>query len=336
MKQAFMKKSRRTVMAAAMAAAAVTTFTPLAHAQNAANYPTQPIRIIIPFAPGGSTDVVTRIVATKLGQILGQSIVVDNRGGAGGAIGAAEAARAAPDGYTLSVATTSTMAVNPACRKEMPYDPLVDFIPVTNFADVPNVIGLNKDMPGNQSFAAFLAELKANPGKYAYGSSGTCGVNHLFGEAFKGATDTDMTHVPYKGSGPAIIDLLGGQIQVLFDNLPSSMAQIQAGNIKPVATVWPSRVPGLENVPTLAELGYPQISIPTWYGLLAPKGTPAAIVTKLRDAVVQALQDPGVAAALRKQGAEPSGNTSEAFGAQIRQWHKYAKDVVTQRGIELQ
>jgi len=331
MKQPF----RRTVIAAVIATAAMTPLTS-AHAQNAtANYPSQPIRIIIPFAPGGSTDVVTRIVSAKLGQILGQSIVVDNRAGAGGAIGAAEAARAAPDGYTLSVATTSTMAVIPACRKDMPYDPLTDFIPVTNFADVPNVIGLNKDMPV-KDFASFIAELKANPGKYAYGTSGTCGVNHLFGEAFKGATGTDMTHVPYKGSGPAIIDLLGGQIQVLFDNLPSSMAQIQAGNIKPVATVWPQRVAGLENIPTLAELGYPQVSIPTWYGLLAPKGTAPEIITKLRDAVVQALQDPDVAAALRKQGAEPSGNSSADFGKQIREWHAYARNVVTQRGIELQ
>jgi len=306
MKQPF----RRTVIAAVIATAATAAMTPLTsvHAQNAAaNYPSQPIRIIIPFAPGGSTDVVTRIVSTKLGQILGQSIVVDNRAGAGGAIGAAEAARAAPDGYTLSVATTSTMAVIPACRKDMPYDPLTDFIPVTNFADVPNVIGLNKDMPGNQDFASFIAELKANPGKYAYGTSGTCGVNHLFGEAFKGATGTDMTHVPYKGSGPAIIDLLGGQIQVLFDNLPSSMAQIQAGNIKPVATVWPQRVAGLEDIPTLAELGYPQVSIPTWYGLLAPKGTAPEIVTKLRDAVVQALQDPRPATPARRL-ASRSGN----------------------------
>jgi len=334
MKQPFRRSLRRSLIAAAISAAALSPWG-LTQAQGAANYPNQPIRIIVPFAPGGSTDVVARIVAPRLGQILGQSIVIDNKGGAGGAIGASEAARAAPDGYTLSVATTSTMAVIPACRSDLSYDPLVDFIPVTNFADVPNVITLNKDFPA-QDFAGFLAALKTDPGKYAYGSSGTCGVNHLFGEAFKGATDTDMTHVPYKGSGPALIDLLGGQIQVFFDNLPSSMAQIQAGNIRPVATVWPQRVTGLENVPTLAELGYPQVSIPTWYGLLAPKGTPPEIVTKLRDAVVLALQDPEVAAALRKQGAEPSGNTSAEFGEQIQQWHKYARDVVTQRGIELQ
>lgn len=187
---------RRTLLAALMLGGASS----FAANASAANYPSQPIRVIVPFAPGGSTDIVARIVSQRMGQELGQTLIVENKGGAGGAIGAAEAARAKPDGYTLSVATVSTMAINPACRSDLPYDPLTDFIPVTNFANVPNVIVTNPKFPA-QDFAGFVAALKARPGGYSYGSSGTCSINHLFGEAFKHATGTDMTHVPYKDRG---------------------------------------------------------------------------------------------------------------------------------------
>src|SRR5690606_34849932 len=199
-----------------------------------ADFPNQPIRLIVPFAPGGSTDIVARIVGQRMGEELGQTVIIENKGGAGGAIGAAEAARAKPDGYTLSVATVSTMAVNPACRSDLPYDPVRDFVPVTNFANVPNVIVVNPKFPGND-FEGMVKALKADPGKYSYGSSGTCSINHLFGEAFKHATGTQIVHVPYKGSGPAVVDTVAGQVEVLFDNLPSSMNQIQAGNLRPIA-----------------------------------------------------------------------------------------------------
>ncbi|NGM88596.1 tripartite tricarboxylate transporter substrate binding protein BugE [Parapusillimonas sp. SGNA-6] len=301
----------------------------------AAEYPSQPIRVIVPFAPGGSTDIVARIVSQRMSEELGQSMVVENKAGAGGAIGAAEAARAKPDGYTLSIATVSTLAVLPACRpKDLPYKPLTDFVPVTNFANVPNVIEVNPKFPA-KNFKEFVKVLKDNPGKYSHGSSGTCSVLHLFGEAFKLATGTDAVHVPYKGSGPAVTDAVGGQIEIMFDNLPSSMSQIQAGNLRPMAVAWPERLSALKDVPTLAEEGYPQLNQPAWYGLLAPKGTPDAIVKRLRDAAVVALKDPKVIEALEKQGAAPSGNTPEEFGKEIKEQYDWARDVVAKGKIEL-
>jgi len=317
------------------AAIAMTVGVLAAGSVQAQNYPNKPIRVIVPFAPGGSTDIVARLVTQRMSQELGQPMVVENKGGAGGAIGASEAARADKDGYTLSIATVSTMAVNAACRpNDLPYDPIKDFQPVTNFADVANVISVNPKFPA-QDFTAFVAELKKNPGKYSYGSSGTCGVLHLFGEAFRMSTDTDMTHVPYKGSGPAVTDAVGGQIEVLFDNLPSSMAQIQAGNLRPLAIAWSDRLDTLKNVPTLAEMGYPELNQPVWYGLLAPAGTPMDIVNKLRDAAVLALKDPRVVEGLKLQGAAPSGNTPEAFAKEIRAQYDWARDVVSKRNIGL-
>lgn len=297
-------------------------------------YPSQPIRLIVPFAPGGSTDIVARIVGQRMSEELGQSVIIENKGGAGGAIGAAEAARAKPDGYTLSVATVSTMAVNPACRTDLPYNPVKDFMPVTNFANLPNVIVVNPKFPA-QNLEGMIKELKAQPGKYSYGSSGTCSINHLFGEAFKHATGTEMVHVPYKGSGPAVVDTVAGQVEVLFDNLPSSMNQILAGNLRPMAIAGASRVEALKDIPTLEELGLPKLNNPAWYGLLAPAGTPDAIVKKLRDAAVVALKDPKVVEALQKQGATPSGNTPEEFAAEIKSQHDYATQVVSQPGFKM-
>ena len=302
---------------------------------HAAGFPEHSIRVIVPFAPGGSTDIVARIVSQRMSQVLGQPMVVENKGGAGGAIGATEAARAKPDGYTLSIATVSTMAVNPACRpKDLTYNPLTDFLPVTNFANVPNVIEVNPKFPA-QNFKDFVAVLKKNPGKYSFGSSGTCGVLHLFGEAFKMATGTDIVHVPYKGSGPAVTDAVGGQIEILFDNMPSSMPQIQAGHLRALAVAWPERLTALKDVPTLAELGYPQLNQPAWYGLLAPKGTPVEIINKLHDAAVVALKDPKVIDALEKQGAKPSGNTPAEFAKEIKEQYDWAKGVVTKGHISM-
>lgn len=305
-------------------------------AASAADYPAQAIRVIVPFAAGGSTDIVARIVTQRMGQELGQTMVVENKGGAGGAIGAQEAARAKPDGYTLSIATVSTMAVNSACRpKDLPYNPLTDFLPITNFANVPNVIEVNPKFPA-QNFKEFVKLVKENPGKYTYGSSGTCSVLHLFGEAFKMATGTDMIHVPYKGSGPAVIDAVGGQINAMFDNLPSSMGQIEAGKLRPLAIAWPERLKSMKDVPTLAEEGYPQLNQPAWYGLLAPKGTSPEIIKRLRDAAVVALKDPKVIEALEKQGAAPSGNTPEEFAKEIKEQYDWAKDVVAKGNITLE
>jgi len=314
-------------------AGALTTF---GSVPSLAAYPEQAIRVIVPFAPGGSTDIVARIVTQRMSTELGQPMVVENRGGAGGAIGAAEAARANPDGYTLSIATVSTLAVNSACRpNDLSYNPLTDFLPITNFANVPNVIEVHPSFPA-QTFKEFVQVLKDNPGKYAHGSSGTCSILHLFGEAFKMSTATDAIHVPYKGSGPAVADTVGGQINIMFDNLPSSMTQIRAGNLRAMAIAWPQRLDALPDVPTLAEEGYPELNRPAWYGLLAPKGTAPEIITTLRNAAVRALQDPAVIDALQKQGAAPSGNTPEAFAQEIRTQYDWAQEVVAKSNIRLE
>ena len=329
-----MNKIRTLVTAVSIAVGGFTAVAgSVAHA--AENFPTRPIRVIVPFAPGGSTDIIARLVTQRMSQELGQPLVVENKGGAGGAIGAAEAAKADPDGYTLSIATVSTMAVNPACRpNDLPYDPIKDFAPITNFANTANVVSINPKFPAN-NFQEFLAELKKNPGKYSYGSYGTCGVLHLMGESFKMATGTDIVHIPYKGSGPAVADAVGGQIGILFDNLPSSIAQIQAGKLKAMAVAWPERVGTLKDVPTFAEAGFPVLNQPVWYGLLAPAKTPKAVVDKLRDAAVVALKDPKVIKILDEQGSAPSGNTPEEFAKEIQTQYDWARDVVKKQNIKL-
>ena len=300
-----------------------------------AAFPDRAVRVIVPFAPGGSTDIVTRIVTAKMGDILGQTFVVENKGGAGGAIGAAEAARAKPDGYTLSIATVSTLAVNPACKPTgLGYDALKDFQPITNFANVPNILTVNPKFAPT-TVEELLTELKANPGKHSYGSSGTCGVLHLFGEAFRLATDTDIIHVPYRGSGPAVADAVGGQIPILFDNLPSSLPQVQGNNLRPLALAWPERLADLPNVPTFKELGYESLNQPVWYGLLAPAGTPDDVVQTLYKAAAEALKDPAVQESLLKQGAFASGNTPEEFAKEIKTQYDWAHEIVKKSNIEL-
>lgn len=218
-------------------------------AQAADAYPNKPIRLIVPFAAGGTTDIVARVVAEGLGRELGQAVVVENRGGGGGSIGADALARSTPDGYTLGVATVSTMATNPATNPKTPYNPLKDFAPITNMVNVPNVLTVNPAVPA-KSVAEFVALLKANPGKYSYASSGAGGIGHLDGELFKSLTQTDMVHVPYRGSGPALNDVIAGQVNAQFDNLPSSMPHIQAGKLRALAIAAPKRLPALPDVPT--------------------------------------------------------------------------------------
>ncbi|MGE4338464.1 MAG: tripartite tricarboxylate transporter substrate binding protein BugE [Pigmentiphaga sp.] len=301
----------------------------------AQTYPNKPIRLIVPFAPGGSTDIIARLVGERMARELGQPVVIENRGGGGGSIGASEAARAAPDGYVLSVATVSTMAVNPACNAKLPYDPLKDFTPITNLANTANVVAVNPNMPA-KTMETFVEELRNNPNKYSYGTSGPCSVNHLAGEAFREATGADIVHVPYRGSGPAVVDTVAGQVQILFDNIPSSMAQIEAGRLHPIAVAWPQRLESLPNVPTYAEAGYPQLNQPVWYGLLAPAGTPREVIDTVRNAAVKVLAEPEVIESLAKQGAAPSGNTPDEFAAEIKAQHAWAADVARKQGISLE
>jgi tripartite-type tricarboxylate transporter receptor subunit TctC len=301
----------------------------------AQSFPTRPIRLLIPFPPGGTTDIVGRLVADKLGQELGQPVVVENRGGGGGAIGAAELTKAAPDGYTLGIATVSTMAVNPACNPKLPYRSPEDFQPITNLAAVPNVIVVNPDRVKAQSMAEFVAFLKSNPGKLSYASSGTCGIGHMMGELFKATTGTFLVHIPYRGAGPALNDVLAGQVEVLFDNLPSSLPHIQSGKLRALAVAAPQRLDVLPNVPTLAELNLAPVNDQAWYGLVAPPKTPDDIVRRLQSAAAKVLNAPDLRDKLRQQGATPVPNTPEQFRAQIVAERDKMIDLVKRQGIKL-
>lgn len=302
----------------------------------AQQYPNKPIRWIIPFPPGGSTDIVARIVAEDLGKNLGVPLVVENRGGGGGAIGALEIARAAPDGYTIGMATVSTMAVNPACNPKLSYKSPDDFAMITNLVGVPNVITVNPTKVKAQNMDEFVALLKANPGKMAFASSGTCSINHMMGELFKVASGTFILHIPYRGSGPALNDVIAGQVEILMDNLPSSLPHIQNGALRPLAVAAPKRVDVLPNVPTLAELKMPSVNDQVWYGLLAPAKTPDDIIKRLYDAALKTLQNPAVREKLRAQGMQPIGNTPAEFRAQIISERDKMIDLVKRQGIKLE
>jgi len=309
----------------------------LAHAglAQAQSYPNKPIRLIVPFAAGGTTDIVARAVSDGLGRELGQPVVVENRGGGGGAIGADALAKSAPDGYTLGIATVSTMATNPATNPKNPYDPLKDFAPITNLVNVPNVLTVNPKVPA-KTLKEFVAMLKANPGKYSYASAGKGSISHLDGELFKDITKTDMVHIPYRGSGPALNDTLAGQVNAQFDNLPSSMPHIQAGKLRALAVAAPKRVEGLPDVPTFAEAGMKDMNNMAWYGLVAPAGTPAAIITRVHDAAVKALQDPNVKRRLADSGAYTDGNTPAQYAAQIKRELDLRKKIARDQNITLE
>ncbi|UIF91578.1 tripartite tricarboxylate transporter substrate binding protein [Cupriavidus sp. UYPR2.512] len=297
-------------------------------AAHATAYPERPIKLIVPYAAGGTTDIIARIVGTRLGPVLGQPVVVENRPGAGGAVGSAYAAKQPADGYTLVMAVESSHAVNPNVYLKTAYDPVRDFAPVSNLADVPNVLVVNPAFPVTD-LQSFIRLLKANhPGKYSFGSSGNGGLSHMNGELFMNATGTRMLHVPYKGLGPALNDAVAGQIQVVFDNIPSSSGLIQGGRLKPLAVAAKQRLKVLPNVPTYSEAGLPAMNNPSWFGLGAPAGTPAAILDKLNHAVRQVLAEPEVIAAIEKQGAIPAPTSRKAFGDLIRAQNAHWKQVV--------
>jgi tripartite-type tricarboxylate transporter receptor subunit TctC len=315
-----------------LAVAAIASVASVAHAQS---FPTKPIRLIIPFAPGGTTDIVGRGVADQMSRILGQPVVVENRAGGGGSIGADAIAKAPPDGYTIGISTVSTMAVNPACNPKLSYDPIKDFKPITNVANVANVIAVNPNFPA-KDYKEFLAVLKANPGKYSYASSGTCGFGHMLGEQFKVSTNTFMVHIPYRGAGPALNDVLAGQVPIMVDNLPSSMPYIKAGKLRALVVAWDKRVDGLPNVPTFGEMGLKEPNDPAWYGLVAPAGTPDDVIAKLNAAAVKALQDKDFVQRLRTAGAEPSGNTPAQHAAEIKKEFDKMKTLVKVQNIKLE
>ena len=305
----------------------------LAASAHAQTYPNKPIKLIVPFPPGGTTDIVGRVVAEKLGKELGQTVIVENRGGGGGSIGAAAIAKAEPDGYTIGMATVSTHAVNPACNPKLGYDPIRDFAPITNVARTPNVLTIGSKMQA-ADFRQFMAQVKANPGKLSYASSGTCSILHMVGEQFKIATGTFVLHIPYRGSGPALNDLLGGQVDMMFDNLPSSMPHIKAGKLKALAIAWPQRLTGLQDVPTFAELGLKQVNDPAWYGFVAPPKTPDDIIARLHQATAKVLAMPEVKDRLMANGAQAVGNTPAEYAAEIKAELEKMKNLVAKQGIK--
>jgi tripartite-type tricarboxylate transporter receptor subunit TctC len=299
----------------------------------AQNYPSKPIRLVVPFAAGGTTDLMARIVAEPLGKLLGQSVVVDNKAGGGGVNGAAEVARAAPDGYTLGLATASSNATNPAINPKVPYS-LKDFSPITNMAATPNVLAVNPAFPA-KDFAGFLAELRRKPGQYDYASSGTGGIGHLQMELFKNLTQTFLVHIPYSGGGPALRDTVGGQVMVIFDNLPSALPHIKDKRLIAMAVATPERVADLPNVPTFKELGLEPVNRPAFYGIYGPKGMPKELVQKLNAALLKVLQDPAVVKRIEATGSKVIGNTPEQFAQQLKAEFEVYKKVVDAQKLKL-
>jgi tripartite-type tricarboxylate transporter receptor subunit TctC len=278
----------------------------------AQTYPAKPITLIIPFPPGGSTDIVGRIAADGMGRELGQPFVVDNRGGAGGAIGAKAIADAVPDGYTLGIATISTHVVNPIVRTDLRYDSLKDFSFISQIAAVPNVVSIHPSVPA-QNMAEFIAYAKRNPGKLNFGTPGIGSLGHLLGETFKYSAKVDLTHVPYRGAGPALNDALAGQVQVLFDNLPSSLPHIQAGKLRALAVGNDKRVASIPDIPTFAETGHPLVNDPSWFGLIGPAKLSPDIAARLHAALVATLKQPEALKRLEAAASTPVGNSPEAF-----------------------
>ncbi|VFR34062.1 Tricarboxylate transport protein TctC [plant metagenome] len=309
-------QDRRTLLKVC-AAAALTASVFFGAAVAADNYPNKPIRLVVPFPAGGTTDLVGRLYADKLGQALGQTVVVENKGGAGGSIGSSYVASAAPDGYTLGLATVSTHGINPAVYPKLPFDVLKDFTPISNLAAVPNIMTVNPNRVAARNMADFVKAAKAEPGKYTYASAGNGSVSHMMGELFKSASGTDLMHVPYRGVGPALNDALAGQVDVMYDNLPSTLPHVQAGKLIALAVATPKRVAALPDVPTFAEVGLAPVNDPSWFGLVAPANLPKEILDKLSAAVKQAAADPAVKERLVSLGAEPVGNSPDAFAKQI-------------------
>lgn len=318
---------RRNLFILGLAAFAATAF--------AQGYPNKVIRLQVPFAPGGTTDIVARVIAEPLGRALGQTVIVENKAGGGGVVGAAETARSAPDGYTLGIATVSTTAANPAINPKIPYNAETDFTPIINIAATPNVIAVHPSFPA-KTYKEFVAVLKKSPGKYSYASSGTGGIGHLQTELWKTLQGVYVTHIPYSGGGPALRDAVGGQVEIIFDNVPSALPNLLSGRLIPLAVAAPQRLASLPNVPTFKELGLEPVNRMAYYGIVGPKGLPRDIVDKINAATRKALDDPAIRKRIEDTGSVVVGNSPEQFAAQMKDELAVYKKVVETAKLKLE
>ncbi|MGE5096657.1 MAG: tripartite tricarboxylate transporter substrate binding protein [Betaproteobacteria bacterium] len=300
----------------------------------AADYPGKPIKLIVPFAAGGGNDAVARTIAQKISAGLGQQVVVDNRAGAGGVVGAELAAKSPPDGYTLFLGGVGSHAINPSLHRNLPYDPVRDFAPVCLVASAPLILVVNPSMPAN-SVAELIALAKSKPGALDYASNGNGSSSHLAAVMFESMTGTKMTHVPYKGLSPALVDLLSGRVQLMFSSVVAILPQIQSGKLKALAVTGTARLASLPNVPTVAETGVAGYQASSWYGILAPAGTPREIVLRLNAEINRALAAPEVRNAFAVEGAVGGGGTPEDFATHIRAEMQRLGEVVRQAKLPM-
>ena len=318
---------RRHILLALLAAASA----PAAWAQA---WPQKVIKLQVPFAAGGTTDIIARSIADPLGKALGQPVIVENKTGGGGSVGAAETARATPDGYTLGIATVSTTAANPAINRRVSYNPVTDFTPIINVAATPNVIAVHPGFPA-RDYKGLVAELKKNPGRHAYATSGTGGIAHLQTELWKGLAGVFLTHIPYRGSGPALNDVVAGQVPIIFDQLPSALPFIKEGRLVPIVVAAPQRLEQLPNIPTFKEVGLEPVNRMAYYGIVGPKNLPREVVDKVNAAVRKVLEDPLVRKRIEDTSSIIVASTPEQFAGQIKAEFDTYKQVVSERNLKL-